>query len=145
MMDAGIIKIREKYWAGETSLDEEKKLRQYYNEHSEEDAIRAIFNYADRRRMITYDGKVAIPVPSKSVFSLRRWMGIAASLIVLVAAVWIFNSQSSQSNEIVIEDPKVALQLTQEAFAFLNGKIDDSSSSVKHGISHLDKTFIFKN
>lgn len=147
MMKAEELKIlQDKYWAGETSLQEEVQLRKYYNTLPEEkDPLKAIFQYADRQREIKYEGTIVAPMPAKRTFDARKWMGIAASLIVLVAAVWMFNSDSSRSNETVIDDPEVALQLTKDALAFLNGKIDESSIAVKDGMSHLDKTLIFKN
>jgi len=48
-------------------------------------------------------------------------------------------------NNIVIDDPELALEITREAFGLINGKVKVGEQKIKDNINHLDKTLIFKN
>jgi len=140
-----IQQLSEKYWVGETSLEEEKVLQEYFSKSTDQSSPeKAYFSYLDIERSRTYEGKVMQPKRWTSKI-VRMILPIAASLVLLAGALWTINQKSPASNEVVIDDPQLALQVTREAFALLNGKVDDGEQTLKDNIIHLDKTFIFKN
>lgn len=78
-----IDKLLEKYFEGETSLPEEKILRDYFLQRKIEDrhkAYKPIFNFFSEEMNEISPKKRIKP-------SLFRWIGIAAS-IALIAGIW---------------------------------------------------------
>lgn len=138
--------IIQKYWNGETSLEEEKFLKEHFAKNpSKEGPEQALFEYFSKERSMTYTKEVEMP-RSNTRFLSSKIVSIAASLLLLMAALWTFNNYNeSFSNETIIDDPEVALKITKEAFALLNGKVGQSEQAIKDNIVHLDKTLIFKN
>ena len=138
--------LSEKYWAGETTLEEERILKDFYKtEDAESSPEQALFAFFEQEKSRSYVKKTPVKT---------HWMGrmtrailpLAASVVLLLGAIWIFESnQQGSSSEIVIDDPETALQITREAFALLNGKMNQSEQALMDNIQHLDKTLIFKN
>lgn len=146
MKEQNLIELKERYWNGETSVEEDQSLRAYYQDHTDsEDALGALFAYYEQQRQITYNKPIVEAKKSGNIISMRMLMSIAASLVLLVSAYFALRPQTLVKQDVVIEDPMVAWQITQDAFALLNGKVSKSTDVVKHGINHLDKTLIFKN
>ena len=76
----------------------------------------------------------------------HRLIPLAASIMLVAGAIWSIQHYSGQNtNEVVVNDPETALQITREAFALLSGTVDQGEQAIKENIQHLDKTFIFKN
>ncbi len=146
MKTTKIDELKKRYWEGNTSLREEESLRQYYRDNNPtDDPLGALLDYYEQQKSITYDKEILPPKKSTRIFNLRVLMSIAATILLIMTAYWGLNFQKQSPHKIVIEDPQVALELTKQTLALLNGKIDQSSKTIKHGISHLDKTLIFKN
>ena len=138
--------ITKKYWEGETSLQEERQLKEYYSNQSElQTPEQALFQFFDNEKRRTTD--IQLVVPKQKVFQLRRMVfSIAASLILVVSAFWVINNNSrSGGYDYVVEDPEVALEITKGAFALLNSKMEKGEQTLKDNIVHLEKTLIFKN
>lgn len=145
MKDSKITAIEEKYWRGETTLQEDNILQSYYESHPEDaNALSALLKYYQQERQITYNKPIVSPAPSGAIISMRLLMSMAASMILLGAAYFAFGIAESKKNEIVIDDPQVALQITMDAFGIINQKIEKSTNTFKNGMNHLDKTLIFK-
>ena len=137
--------LQDKYWASTSTLEEEKQLQSYYLENTDEDnSIGALLSYYNEERNVTYSKKIETPSSKGVIISMNMLLSIAASLVLLCAAYFSFSNTTQKSTDVVIDDHQVALQITKEAFALINGKIDKGSDVIKHGINHLDKTFIFK-
>ena len=145
MMKTELKNLQEKYWNGTSTLEEEKHLQSYFQENSqEENPLGALMTYYSKQREVTYSKKIEAPSAKGGIFSMNMLMSIAASLVILAAAYFSFSNTKHQNADIVIDDPQVELQITKDAFALINGKMDKGSDAIKHGINHLDKTFIFK-
>jgi hypothetical protein len=137
--------LQDKYWDGTSSLEEEKQLQYYYLENADEDnPLSALLSYYNEERKVTYTKKVEAPPVKGKVISMNMLLSIAATMILLFAAYFSFGNTKQKNSDVVIDDPQVALQITKDAFALINGKMDKGSEAIKHGINHLDKTFIFK-
>jgi len=138
--------LNEKFWSGETTLEEELQLKEYYHEHPElKGPEQSIFSYFDQERSYSYTREIKMPTPLITRLA-HRIIPLAATVILVFGALWGFNKyNSTPANEIVIDDPQMALQITREAFALLNSQVDRGEQALKENIVHLDKTFIFKN
>ncbi|MFV0538379.1 MAG: hypothetical protein ACK5M3_13580 [Dysgonomonas sp.] len=101
-----IDKLLEKYFEGETSLDEEQILRDYFLQTKIEDrhkVYKPIFNFFSEEK------KEAIaPIPKKKINpSFFRWMGIAASIL-LIAGIWslFYTPNGKETKSLVYVDGK---------------------------------------
>lgn len=138
--------LLEKYWQGETSLSEEQELKAYYERQADIDSPEsAYFNFLKEEQSKTYTKTVALPRANKAPLS-RRILSIAAALLVLSASWWTISQLNEPSRvNTTIEDPELALQITKDAFALLNGKVNKGGQTVMEQLPQLDKTLLFKN
>lgn len=138
--------LLDKYWAGTSSLDEEIIIREHYdNDEQSLSPGKAIFDFFKEERRLTTER--AFTTPQAKTFQLKRYVfSIAASLVLLISAFWAVNNfDQPTSNDFVVNDPQVALQITKEAFALIGGNVNKSEKALRDNIVHLDKTLIFKN
>ncbi len=136
--------LTEKYWAGETTLEEERILNAHYGEQTEQGPEQALFSFLHEERSVQYTKEVTMPVVRRSKWTTRL-LSIAATLLILMGSWWGINQATAPSNKVTIDDPQLALQITREAFALINGKVDKGEQAIMDNILHLDKTLIFKN
>ncbi len=134
----------EKYWQGETSLSEEQELKAYYeSQKSQGSAEGAYFAYLKEQQSKSYTKTIKMPQAQKSPWT-RRLISIAAALLIMMGSWWSI-SQLSKPAKTTIEDPELALQITREAFALINGKVDKGGQTLMDQLPQLEKTFVFKN
>lgn len=137
-------KLVEKYWAGETSLGEEKLLKQYFNgEQIAEDLkpFQATFKYFSKQQKIVAPTTIITNSPNKTakIVSLNEsWntqflFRIAASILFLLAVGFWYQSKTElpkeqrmanywESKE--IKDPKLAYLKTKAALLLVSNKLN---------------------
>jgi hypothetical protein len=159
-MIENINEILEKYWEGETSVEEEKILKQYFTSETvaeEHQTFAPLFRYFDHQEQITYTlpsvedirQKVTEDVPVKTLSPFRKYIyAIAAVFTLAVAALVVW--QTTQPKEEMplyvqeIEDPEEAYRITMQALAMVSGKLNKGTESISIGIDNLNKANIFK-
>ena len=142
MNDMNAKDLLNKYWAAETTLAEEERLKKYYAEGLLEDnSENLLFAYFEQEKAKKSSRPIEIAQKSK-IFKLRsrQWMSIAAGALILASAIFVL---PSTNNHKVVDDPEKALEVTMTALGFLNGSIDKSEVVVKDGLSQFDKTRLF--
>lgn len=130
--------LLEKYWNAETSLEEEKQLRdffqggnvpehlkeaaelfRYFGEEKNKSIIDASFDKAVTKQISQRHGGKVIDV--KNWFQMAR---IAAGIVVIVAAVYLIGQEVRRSspNEIpdTESDPKLAFEETKKALMMIS-------------------------
>jgi hypothetical protein len=127
-----------KYWACETSLEEEQQLHEYFRtnavpEHLKETA--ALFHYFDENKKKSIGGaafdeevmaKVSTSTPKKSkvVRLVYNSMRIAAGLAVVVAATYFIRMEirktTPQAMVDTYDDPKLAFEETKKALLMIS-------------------------
>jgi hypothetical protein len=127
--------LLEKYWNCETSLDEEKILRNYFNQAqvpSELKDAAALFQYfGEQRKTSPYDTNFDTqikntlqPKQGKVRSLISNSLKIAAGISVVVASVWLVRTelQKSETNEITdtYDDPKQAFEETKKALQMIS-------------------------
>lgn len=144
-----------KYWEGETSLQEEAQLKQYFREGSvapEHTKFAPLFGFFESQQSVSADVDLAEPLQEKAVvrrLSVRRYvMSIAAILTLVLSAVTVMNIDSSstqyQGKYTEITDEQEAIEMTREALAFLTKKMDTSTREVSRNVKLAEKADIFK-
>lgn len=135
LMDSNKIEqLLDKYWACESSLEEEQMLREYfqkgeYPEQMKETAALFLYFGETRKKTISdssFDQRVLAKArpAGKMVSIIRNSMRIAAGLAVLIAAFFIVKNEVRKSTpqEMVdtYEDPKLAFEETKKALMMIS-------------------------
>lgn len=149
--------ILERYWNGETSLEEEKWLKanhegslfRYLNEEYQVQSNLSFDKLMNSIEALPTDEPVK---PRLKIFSLNQWVSaIAACLIILAGAFFILRSDHvpDTSEQFAMaetyEDPEQAYQEVKEALLLISSKINQTSTEVATHISKAEPyTEIFK-
>ena len=151
-----IKELMEKYWDGETDLQEESTLKTYFagaDVHPSLEQFRALFSYYKVSREDNFldsidtavlehiQGK-AVPKEAK-VRSLTRVLSIAAAILVLIGTVTVFwNTDTTGPNKgaktITFNEPdeaKLALAEVKAALALVSNKVNEGKREAIKGIS----------
>ncbi|KFF05003.1 hypothetical protein [Flavobacterium reichenbachii] len=150
--------ILEKYFQGETSIAEEKELKEYFSssdvaQHLEQ--YKPMFGYFSQvkeqkstKELENFDQKEeAIPLITKSRDKKRNaWLSIAASIVVLLGiGTYMYESEKTtttvvaQSELGTYDNPEEALAATQKALALLSNNVNVGIESVQY-INEYEKS-----
>ncbi|OXA77294.1 hypothetical protein SAMN05444397_103445 [Flavobacterium aquidurense] len=130
--------ILEKYFQGETTIAEEKELKEYFSspnvaQHLEQ--YKPMFGYFSQVK----EQKSTQEIPLKTKKRNVVWLSIAASVVVLLGiGTFYFASQKTttqvvaQSELGTYDDPEEALAATQKALALLSNNVNVGIGSVQY-------------
>ncbi len=137
-MDSKIEQLLERYWKCETSLEEEKELRTYFNENDVPEDLKEtalLFKYFEIQRnietsKIDFENKNKIKASLTSVKkgkAIKMFFAtakIAAGVLVLVAATFLVRQEIRKSypEEVVdtYSDPQLAFEETKKALMMIS-------------------------
>ena len=125
--------ILEKYFQGETSVSEEKELKNYFSssnvaQHLEQ--YKPLFGYFSEASEQEF--KQTIPLQSKK--RNVKWLSIAASVIVLLGiSTFTYLHQPQKTNDLgTYESPEAAFEATQKALSLLSKNVNVGIESVSY-------------
>jgi len=141
-----IEELLSRYWDGETSVDEEAELREYFGrdhiaEHLKESAL--LFRYfGEQRRLAMHDNGFESGVLTRIIGHKGRVkrlvhnsMRIAAGIIVMIAAVWFVRTEIRKSTpqEVVdtYSDPELAFEETKKALLMISRSFGTAEQQAK--------------
>ena len=138
-----IKKIIEKYLEGETTLDEEKQLREYLengNIPKEYEPLRAQFEYfneAAKEESKTDIDQLAFEESDNKVHKfteMQRFMikisGAAATLIIMIAAYFTLFVESDKYANDTIKDPEMAYVEVRSALTLVSSKMNKGTKEI---------------
>lgn len=149
--------LLEKYWEGETSLQDEETLKHYFNNGKvapELEQYQSLFQYFKEEQdvIISDDFEKRLlkqieneqKVVSAKVRKLS-WMTsirtIAAVGIILMGAVFVFQNLQPVETDVwakyEVEDEQEAIKATRAALALLSGKMKKGSKNATKGFSEM--------
>jgi hypothetical protein len=162
-MNPRIDELLNKYWDAETSIAEEQELKTYFSSSEvvpEHESYRPMFQWftMEQEKGISLETaleKVNQEIDSQKtsspvkVIRMRKWgLSIAASIVMIFSAIAVWNNYADTTQQSFayteIEDPDEALEVTLEALAFLTGKMNDGTGSVKEKMDKVTSKTIFK-
>lgn len=131
--------LLEKYFEAETSIAEEKELKDYFAssdvaQHLEQ--YKPIFGYSVQAKQEQF--KATIPLIPKGRDIKRKrvvWLSVAASVVVLLGVgLFTFNNYNQlKSNDLgTYDDPEVAFRETQKALAMISESVNKGIGSMKY-------------
>lgn len=135
-----IEELIEKYEAGETSLSEEKKLREYFSTQkvpAHLETYRLLFGYINHAQ--------TQQMPEKKVVKSRRWdylwTSVAASVILIMGLFLYQNKSFHASNQDLgtISDQELALQKTKETLRLVSEYMNEGSEDLVY-LKEFNKT-----
>ena len=128
--------LLKKYWACETTLEEEKQLREYFGGNNIPDQWKdtaALFRYFEETKKkslndLAFEGqvihKIHAPKKSRLVRLVYNTMRIAAGLAVVLAATWVIRNEIREATPQAVvdtyDDPKLAFEETKKALLMIS-------------------------
>ncbi len=151
-------KLLEKYWNGETSLEEEKIIKKHFKEESagkDIDNLGALFAFFEKEKNIKYNGDLLKSKPvvkeSKVIkMAFIRKIAVAASiLLVLSVGTYVGNSYLTKNNTSYakneIKDPEKARKIAEDALAILASNYVKGEESMTKSIESFEKINIINS
>lgn len=151
--------LLDKYWAGETSLQEEQELRDYFAsnavapEHLLYRDLFTTFSQENKDEIIDFDAfaKVKLPETEESkeeqLFNKKTWKGlaIAAGFSLLIAVGAGYQQDQAQPDLGTYESPEQAYAATMEALELVSKKFNNGRENLAPAAQVNEKTTqIFK-
>lgn len=142
--------LLEKYWNGETTLEEEIQLRDWFATHetpAEFQEVASLFRYFDQQRQLVvstgFDEELRKKIKPRGALHKLYYnsMRIAAGLAVVVASVWFISRelrseqpiQSGTELKDTYDDPKLAFEETKKALKMISrsfGKAEEKARNI---------------
>jgi len=136
-----------KYWKGETSLEEEEQLKSGFREAPIPEQYKeaaALFRYFEEQKNKTLTDisfekdvikKIQAPKKGKIRILVYNTLRIAAGIVVLVLAVWLVRIEvrksSPQEMTDTYDDPKVAFEETKKALMMISKSFGTAEEQAK--------------
>ncbi len=133
-------KLLDKYFAGETSLEEEKWLQEYFNSEREipQDQVYAaeLFRFFGREAVTEYIENERL-ITQYRRGSLLKVASIAAAMLILIAALLFIQKPAepvvyAYINGVPITDKEIAMQETEKALALVSEKLNHSTADLSY-------------
>ena len=150
--------IMEKYWIGESTLEEEKALKSYFeNGKITADLLpyKALFRYVSNEQSRGMDRKVEAMVNSSkklkvSVLSPNyfKWVNIAASIALLLMTGILYQKNTQLTKEekianywsrIELKDPIEAIKKTKAALLLVSKKLNNGTEAALHQVKKVQQ------
>ena len=124
MESARIEKLLEKYYEAETTLKEEKELKDYFAKSDVPTHLaehKDMFNYFNESSLETSNR--SIKLSSKTI--ALRWLSVAAMLVFFVSVFSLY-----QQNEAEKEEARLAYQETQKALELISKSLNKGTGAI---------------
>lgn len=158
-----IHQLLEKYFAGETSLEEENLLHQYFNQEEVAESLQTyqpLFQFFKMEKEVQMENQISStdfqgkPVRSNRMAKIRPLyrpiISIAAALLLAILAYWNFSSsdttetaQAINWEQYEITDEKEAMEKTLAALELLSKKFNRGSKKVSKGVKKIKTVNVF--
>ena len=125
-----IEKLLEKYDNGETTLQEEQQLKNYFSQevvapHLEVYKPMFVYFLQTQKEQFTK----TIPLQPKKTYTLYKWISVAAIAVLMFAVYIQFGNQAKSMNDLS-QDELLAYNQTVEAFNLLASKFNKGTESM---------------
>ena len=155
-MDLQIKILLEKYYNGESSLEEEEILKKYFSKEtnrSNDLNDNLIFNYFREEKTeipydLTYELDKIIKNQSSTdkarIFRILKWTGSIAAILLICVLFYVFSKKDNQVKDKDLyadsfQNTDEAYKETQKVLLFISQTMNKKSSGLKH-LSSFDKS-----
>ena len=119
-MASDIKKLLEKYWAGETTVQEEQLLKQHFNESHNISPAGQYFKSLNEFKELK-------PNLSFKQRNYSRFTVAASIAIGIIVAVFVFRDAQSK-DAFLVEDPQEALEITRNALMMVSSSLNEGGN-----------------
>ena len=124
MESARIEKLLEKYYEAETTLTEEKELKEYFSKSD------VPVHLVEHKNMLNYFNDSSLETSNRSIKLSNktialRWLSVAAMLVFFVSIFGLY-----QQNEAEKEEARMAYQETQKALELISKSLNKGSGAI---------------
>lgn len=140
-MDLQTEKLLEKYWRGETTVAEERQIKEYFSRHPAQSAEGLYFEKSS-------SGSLVVPAkPFDHPGRKRRlaWLSVAAALLIgLLTLPFLFNNQPA-TDQYAVEDPAKALEITRASLRMVSDGLNKGKTYSKELTKFNEAKAMIKN
>lgn len=123
-MELRIEELLDKYWKGETSLEEEKKLKMYFRKNPSLTNEGRYFSQVGKKSNIKPDRDFVYPGKKNRK---TQWSVAAAITVGILASILVIQDAKKQ-REFVVEDPKEAYEITRRALLMISTGLNEGKN-----------------
>ncbi|MBK8506553.1 MAG: hypothetical protein IPL46_32760 [Saprospiraceae bacterium] len=148
MEENKIREVLERYWEGETSLEEEKELKSYFASSQVTDEFAPfipLFAFFDEEKHKEMSAHITLPNETKKakVINFKWLINIAASIVIFIAMFFInknLNRESVQQYAYhdTYQTPEEAYLEVKQALLFVSAKMNKGVSTVSHSLGKME-------
>ncbi len=121
LMESQIEKLIDKYWNGETSLEEERIVKDHFKTNPALTNESNYFRALNQKKSIKFDGQVVKKRRS------TPWLSAAATIAIgVVTAILIIND--AKKDPFAIDDPEKAFEATKRALLMIGSELKDGQA-----------------
>lgn len=146
-MDYNSIKaLLDKYWEGETSIEEEAKLRAYFaSDQVAEDleSFRPLFDFFGSEQQIQIHRDIQLPktiyktIRSGRSRRLQIIRSIAATLLIALGFFYYVGIHQKQQAMDTYENPEIAYEEAVKALQYLSGKMNKGIQTTSYSLEKM--------
>ena len=117
------------YFKGNTTLDQEKSLRTYFNSEDVDDRLKpytVLFNTFDKAAQDVFEGSLLIP--EKTRFNQRWWLKIAALMISIIGVAGFMYSANNKA--IQEREALAALKQSKDAMYLMASQFNKATQTL---------------
>lgn len=149
-MDYNVKELLEKYWAGDSSLEEEQQLREYFHQPQiapELERYRNLFNYFGTQQSVSMPGDISEAVikskleraPEGKIISFAFWK-IAAAAVLLIGLFTFYNNMNTNTSKAIVwedtyENEEEALAKAKEVLLLVSRKMKKGTDKAAFSLS----------
>lgn len=132
-----IEKLVKKYFEAETSIAEEKELKDYFassNVAQHLEQYTPIFGYFVQAKKEQFKATISLTAAARGRKRKNLvWLSVAASIAVLISvSLYTFNQPSKSNDFGTTDDPVIAFRETQKALAMISEHVNKGIGSMKY-------------
>ena len=148
-----INKLLEKYWNGETSLEEERFIKKHFQENNKDDSG-TLFSFFEQEKDISYEGQIAMSnnntKQAKIVkINFLKKIAVAASILIIIGIGGFLSkdyfSTHNTHNKYIVEDPAKARKIAEDALAMLASNYVKGENTLNKSMKNFEKVNIINS
>jgi len=151
-MDYNVKTLLEKYWEGESSLEEERQLRTYFQQKEiapELEQYRSLFSYFEAQQSISMSGDIKAGrfemelEPKKKPTIIQNLWRVAAAVALVVGSYSIYNNVIAEENKSIVwedtfETEEEALAKAKEVLLLVSRKMKKGTDKAATSLGKME-------
>ena len=134
-MESQIKSLLEKYWQGETSLAEEKQIKEYFKQHPDLSAEGQYFRETASARKEVSAKAFEHPGRKRKLV----WLSVAAAVLIAVMTLpFVFNHETTQ-DQFAVDNPTEAYEITRASLMMVSNGLNKGKTFSKKEMNKFNE------